>query len=86
MHANLLLRLLTLSINTLGNDLNLELWRRSVLAGRAVKTPGRSRLYDERTADLVLLTYERELTRGLDITEVIKKFGLSEERRVPVID
>ena len=48
--------------------------------------PGRSRLYDERTADLVLLTYERELTRGLDITEVIKKFGLSEERRVPVID
>ena len=39
-----------------------------------LKTPQRSRLADKRTAERVLLCYEIQLTRGLDLSVVLNKF------------
>ena len=47
-----------------------------------VKQSARSRLSDERTADLVLLSFEREITKDLDVTKILEKFIDAEERRV----
>ena len=49
-----------------------------------VKTPKRSSLVDSRTAELVLLSYEKELTKELDLSTVLKKFKEQENRRVPL--
>ena len=46
-----------------------------------VKTPKRSRLSDERTSDLTLLSHEKELSKDKDIEKkVIDKFAETNRR------
>ena len=49
-----------------------------------VRTPQRSRLSDHRTGELVMLSYEKDLARSLDLAVVLKKFKDQENRRVPL--
>ena len=50
-----------------------------------LKTPKRSKLSDERTSDLVLLSHEKRLTKGLSIESIIDEFATRESRRIPLL-
>ena len=49
-----------------------------------VKTPKRSRLNDERTSNLTLLSHEKELVKAIDIADIIDKFA--ESNRIVVLN
>ena len=49
-----------------------------------IKSPKRSTLQDERTGDLVLLSYERNITKELDLETILVQFEEMENRRVPL--
>ena len=50
-----------------------------------VKTRLRSRINDERTSDLTLISFETELAKSVDCDAVITKFAQRKARRVPLI-
>ena len=49
-----------------------------------VKTPKRSRLNDEKTSNLTLLSHEKELVKAIDIADIIDKFA--ESNRIVVVE
>ena len=57
---------------------------RSFSTMNCVKTPQRSRLNDERTSDLTLLSHEKELVKAIDIADIIDKFA--ESNRIVVVE
>ena len=50
----------------------------------SAETPKRSRLNDERTSDLTLLSHEKELVKAIDIADIIDKFA--ESNRIVVFN
>ena len=55
---------------------------RSFSTMNRVKTQGRSKMSDIRTSDLVLLAYEKNLAKGLDIKNLIETFA---KRKGPLL-
>ena len=55
---------------------------RSFSTMNCVKTPQRSRLNDERTSDLTLLSHEKKLVKAIDIADIFDKFAESNCRVV----
>ena len=56
---------------------------RSFSTMNRVKTPGRSKMFDIRTSDLVLLAHEKSLAKGLDIKKLIKAFAKKRAEESP---
>ena len=50
-----------------------------------VKTKNRNLLSDERSPDLTLLAFERDITMSLHLDDVIDVFGTEKNRRVPLV-
>ena len=58
---------------------------RSFSCMNRVKTKYRNLLSDERTSDLTLLAFEREITMSLNLNDVIDVFGTEKNRHVPLV-